>query len=293
MSEWAEGTLIFCLLLFIIHIQHDWHAVLVAHGHCQLQHDGHALIIRCLFNLYYFGCAQLLRWDFYAAQGAIGEEPDALVSAMYYACAKASAAIALAPCIVAISSFVFSFVSIIRVSPPPHHSPLSWSWTPEAWEWDQMNITDPLVQAAVADSRAMQTAWETVAPPFALASCGWVLGPLGARWYYDSVLPASWTMSSIDEDLGNTPVDPSYNNLTHRTADKKWAIPWAEDDPGLTAPELWVGRSLDHARAAANYSVGGLLSIHWRTRATSPQSECDSACFGRVVGRASFFFLFF
>ena len=45
----------------------------------------------------------------------------------------------------------------------------------------------------------------------------------------------------------------------------------AEDDPGLTAPELWVNRSLEHARQALNYSVGGLLSIHWRTRATSPQ----------------------
>ena len=39
----------------------------------------------------------------------------------------------------------------------------------------------------------------------------------------------------------------------------------------MTAPELWVGRSIAHAHQAANYSVGGLLSIHWRTRATSPQ----------------------
>ena len=40
---------------------------------------------------------------------------------------------------------------------------------------------------------------------------------------------------------------------------------------GLTAPELWVNRSLLHARDAVKYGVGGLLSIHWRTRATSPQ----------------------
>ena len=48
-------------------------------------------------------------------------------------------------------------------------------------------------------------------------------------------------------------------------------LPRAEDDPGLTAPELWVNRSLLHARDSVKYGVGGLLSIHWRTRATSPQ----------------------
>jgi hypothetical protein len=72
-------------------------------------------------------------------------------------------------------------------------------------------------------------------------------------------------------NVGNTPVDPAYANITHRTMANKWAIPWAEDDPGLTAPELWVNRSLSHARDAAAYGVGGLLSIHWRTRMTSPQ----------------------
>ena len=76
---------------------------------------------------------------------------------------------------------------------------------------------------------------------------------------------------SIDMDVGNTPVDPAYANITHRPPSNKWAIPWAEDDPGLTAPELWVNRSLLHARDAAAYGVGGLLSIHWRTRMTSPQ----------------------
>ena len=32
-----------------------------------------------------------------------------------------------------------------------------------------------------------------------------------------------------------------------------------------------MNRSLLHARDAASYGVGGLLSIHWRTRMTSPQ----------------------
>jgi hypothetical protein len=146
-----------------------------------------------------------------------------------------------------------------------------WGWTPEGWEWSDVNISNPLIQDAVQDTREMQAAWEAVAPPFKLASCGWTVGPLGARWYYDTVLPPTWAITSIDMDVGNTPVDPAYKNVTHRTPANKWAIPWAEDDPGLTAPELWVNRSLSHARDANSYGVGGLLSIHWRTRMTSPQ----------------------
>ena len=51
-----------------------------------------------------------------------------------------------------------------------------------------MNISNPLIQDAVKDSKMMQAAHDTVQPPFALASCGWVLGPLGARWYAFYVL---------------------------------------------------------------------------------------------------------
>jgi hypothetical protein len=68
------------------------------------------------------------------------------------------------------------------------------------------------------------------------------------------------------QDVGNTPVDPAYANITHRTSDKKWAIPWLEDDPGLTAPELWVNRTMVHCQEAVSYGVGGLMLIHWRAR---------------------------
>lgn len=146
-----------------------------------------------------------------------------------------------------------------------------WGWTPEGWEWSKVSITNPVIQNAVEDTKQMQAAHDAVKPSFGLASCGWTVGPLGARWYYDTVLPSTWAISSIDMDVGNTPVDPAYANITHRSRANKWAIPWAEDDPGLTAPELWVNRSLEHARDANKYGVGGLLSIHWRTRNTSPQ----------------------
>ncbi len=41
-------------------------------------------------------------------------------------------------------------------------------------------------------------------------------------------------------------------------------IPWMEDDPGLTAPELWVNRSLEHGDQAEAYGADGLVGIHWR-----------------------------
>ena len=44
-----------------------------------------------------------------------------------------------------------------------------------------------------------------------------------------------------------------------------------EDDPGLTAPEIWVNRTLQHMEDAQKYNCSGLLGIHWRTGVTSPQ----------------------
>ena len=48
-------------------------------------------------------------------------------------------------------------------------------------------------------------------------------------------------------------------------------IPWAEDDPGLAGPELWVERMLDHARGGAGYGCNGLLAVHWRTSELVPE----------------------
>jgi hypothetical protein len=98
-----------------------------------------------------------------------------------------------------------------------------WSWTPEGWEWDNVDINNPLIQDAVHDTQKMQAAHDFLQPSFKLATCGWVVGPKGARWYYDTVTLPSLTISSIDMDVGNTPVDPAYANITHRPAANKWA----------------------------------------------------------------------
>eukprot|EP00463_Aulacantha_scolymantha_P005370 TRINITY_DN6701_c0_g1_i1.p1 TRINITY_DN6701_c0_g1~~TRINITY_DN6701_c0_g1_i1.p1 ORF type:complete len:445 (-),score=67.20 TRINITY_DN6701_c0_g1_i1:98-1381(-) len=111
-------------------------------------------------------------------------------------------------------------------------------------------------------------AHDSVGAKFKMATNGWVVGPLPDRSIFDKVLPTSWdAITSIDLNTGHNPVDPSYLNVTRHN---KWAIPWMEDDPDLTAPQLWVNRTLIHMENAQRYGCNGLLGIHWRTRAVSP-----------------------
>lgn len=65
-----------------------------------------------------------------------------------------------------------------------------------------------------------------------------------------------------------------YLNVTRH---KKWAIPWMEDDPDLSAPQLWVNRTLEHMEDAKKYGCNGLLGIHWRTHAVGPQISAMGA----------------
>ena len=53
--------------------------------------------------------------------------------------------------------------------------------------------------------------------------------PYADRSYFDRVLPAGWTLSSINEAVGNTPTEPQYANVTKHP---KWAIPWMGETPG-------------------------------------------------------------
>jgi len=158
---------------------------------------------------------------------------------------------------------IFSRLEAVGAAPDGY-----WVATPEGWEWDKVNMSDPVVADVVADMLAANRARDAVAPGMSLATYGWVLGPLGNRSYLDGVLPPDWTMTSIDQKVGWAPVDPSYANVTHH---RKYVIPWAEDDPRLTQPQLWVNRSIEHGDDAQRYGAEGLINIHWRTRAVAPQ----------------------
>jgi len=139
-----------------------------------------------------------------------------------------------------------------------------WFWTWEGWTWDDASpeqikaVTSDLEQAVIAAKEAQA--------PFKLATCGWVLGPPSNRTLFDQAPPKNVAVSCINREVGKAPVDPGFSRIEGRS---KWAIPWMEDDPSLTSPQLWVGRMRRDAADALRYGCDGLLGIHWRTRMLS------------------------
>ena len=140
-----------------------------------------------------------------------------------------------------------------------------WFWTPEGWTWE--GTKQEQVQRTVDDLLTGIAAAAQAKVPFRLATCGWVLGPQQDRALFDKVLPKEVAVSCINREVGKTPVDQGFLDVRGRG---KWAIPWMEDDPGLTSPQLWVGRMRRDAAAARRYGCDGLLGIHWRTRILGP-----------------------
>jgi len=140
-----------------------------------------------------------------------------------------------------------------------------WFWTPEGWTWQ--GVSDENVQKTITDMRMAYEAAKKVKAPFQLATCGWVLGPQGDRSMFDRILPKDMPLSCINRQVGKEPVDPGFAKVKGRP---KWAIPWLEDDPALTSPQLWAGRMRRDAADALRYGCTGLMGIHWRTRILGP-----------------------
>ena len=140
-----------------------------------------------------------------------------------------------------------------------------WLWTDEGWTWGE--VKKPQIDAVMNDFRAFVAAAERVKPPFKLATCGWVLGPPQDPSLFDRSLPKNIPMSCINRTVGNTPVEPGFAKVQGRP---KWAIPWMEDNPGLTMPQLRAGRMRRDAFDALRYGCTGLMGIHWRTRILAP-----------------------
>ncbi|MHB9028908.1 MAG: malectin domain-containing carbohydrate-binding protein [Candidatus Latescibacterota bacterium] len=140
-----------------------------------------------------------------------------------------------------------------------------WFWTPENWTWS--GTSEELVSKTLTDLRAARAAREKTGASFQLATCGWVLGPERNRALFSEMLPRDWPLSCINRMVGMTPVDPAFTLAGEHPA---WAIPWMEDDPALTVPQLWAGRMRCDAADALRYGCDGLFGIHWRTRALAP-----------------------
>ena len=142
-----------------------------------------------------------------------------------------------------------------------------WLWTPEEGSWQRYGVRDDRLETTLADFRAAIAAAKKVKAPFTLATCGWVLGPPRDRSMFDNVLPKDMPISCINNDVGEAPVEPGFSKINERP---RWAIPWLEDDPALTSPQLWVGRMRKDAADALAYGCTGLMGIHWRTRTLAP-----------------------
>lgn len=140
-----------------------------------------------------------------------------------------------------------------------------WLWTPEDWTWKGAKPAD--IQATTNDLFAAIAAAEKIKAPFRLATCGWVLGPQSDRAMFHKILPKDVIVSCINREVGKTPVEKGFAEVSGRS---KWAIPWLEDDPALTIPQLWVGRMRRDGADALRYGCDGLMGIHWRTRILSP-----------------------
>ena len=153
------------------------------------------------------------------------------------------------------------FKRITETSPVDYY----WFWTPEGWTWS--GNTGKQVQATVTDLNAAMKARDAVGAPMELATCGWVLGPRNDRALFHRHLPGTMPMSCINRGVGTVAVDRAFKRVTGRP---KWAIPWLEDDPGLTSVQLWAGRMRSDAVDALRYGCNGLLGIHWRTRILGP-----------------------
>lgn len=138
-------------------------------------------------------------------------------------------------------------------------------WTPEDWTW--LGAKDKDVNAVVQDLKLAAAAAEKIKAPFTLATCGWVLGPQNNRTLFDSILPKNMPLTCISRDVGFAFVEPGFDKIKGRP---KWSMPWLEDDPALTIPQLWAGRMRRDAADSLNYGCTGLIGIHWRTRAIGP-----------------------
>jgi hypothetical protein len=146
-----------------------------------------------------------------------------------------------------------------------------WLWTPESWTWNEVRIEE--INMVKRDIQIAYDALSELNFPFDLATCGWVLGPPNSRAEFDNILPKNIPFSCINREVGFSPVEQAFNDISERPL---WAIPWLEDDPALTSPQLWVGRMRKDAYDAYNYGCNGLMGIHWRTINVDPMASALS-----------------
>ncbi len=132
------------------------------------------------------------------------------------------------------------------------------------WIWGHEGEIDE--SRFITNIECARAAIKSVEAPFSIGLCGW--GWTAEHFpSFDKAFSKDVFFSSISHNLGTTPVSPNFGKLDGRL---KFAIPWAEDDPNLTAIQLLAGRMRRDAVDALSYKCDGLFCLHWRTRVINP-----------------------
>jgi hypothetical protein len=166
-----------------------------------------------------------------------------------------------------------TFLRLMRKTPVDFY----WFWAPEIWLGEEPGCKgwEITTRANVEHDIALAgAAANAVKAPFGLATCGWRLGTRDDALWMDKHTPKSWAASSIGTSLGRDPVEKAYGAMPSRP---KWVIGWAEDDDAAGAHcctswdlQLWAERMFANSLEAAHYGCEGMMAIHWRTAAISP-----------------------
>gem|GEM_PF-104222 len=166
-----------------------------------------------------------------------------------------------------------TFLRIMRKMPIDYY----WLWTPEVWlgmepgcqGWEMTTRENTERDLILAEAAA-----QSVEAPFGLATCGWRLGTRDDALWIDQRTPKRWPMSSLNTGVGGDPVEKHYETIQNRP---KWVICWAEDDSTAGAHcctcwdlQFWIERIMVNSSDAFRYGCEGMLAIHWRTAAISP-----------------------
>jgi hypothetical protein len=166
-----------------------------------------------------------------------------------------------------------TFLRLMRKMPVDYY----WLWTPEIWLGAEPGCAGWEIttrENVERDLGLVQEAAETVRVPFKFATSGWRLGTRDDGLWMHKRTPTDWVASSINTGLGGDPVEKHYGAMPSRP---KWVIGWAEDDNTAGAHcctcwdlQLWVKRMFSNADEAFGYRCEGMMAIHWRTAAISP-----------------------
>jgi hypothetical protein len=166
-----------------------------------------------------------------------------------------------------------TFLRLTRKLPVDYY----WLWASEIWlgqnpgysGWEMTSTAN-----AERDLGTAEAAARSVQAPFGFATCGWRLGTRDDAFWMDKRAPRSWAASSINTSLGRDPVEKAYGAMPGRP---KWVIGWAEDDDTAGAHcctcwdlQLWAERMFVNSADASRYGCEGMMAIHWRTAAISP-----------------------